>query len=388
MNNKVGVVVTFKISAGGGAPRVTIDLINALKAAGKEVHLMTPFPLDKEIIEKFHGSFEVDKFYYPGPIKAKFCKESTSSRGIMKKEFLELVNNVDLIIDIDGGVIHNYLPKNYNGKYIVWKISCVIPESEKFPEMRLGFKGNIKKFIKELFVLNRPKPSEKHKIYPLDKWTAGEIKDFWNLESTEPYLYPEIKVDEFDKSEKKDQIVVFGRIAPNKFIEKSIKIFAKGTKKFKDYNLVIMGGVTPETKNYKKKLQYLIKKLSLENKVEIIEDISFERLRDILSESKVLIDSQNKVSLTMTAIEAMAAGCVPLVIRECGNYLDIINEGEFGYSFEEVDEGGMKLEIILDKLDKGGIDINKSIKRAHDFNGKKFKETVVQILADNGLENI
>ena len=382
-NNKIGIVVTFRVSAGGGAPRITIDLINALKAAGKEVHLLTPFPFDRGIIEKFHGNFKVDKFYYPSQIKAKFCKESTSSRKIMKKEFLDLVNNVELIIDIDGGIVHDYLPENYNGNYIIWKVSCVIPESEKFPEMKLGFRGNVKKFIKEVFSLNSPRPSKNHKIYPVDKWTAREIKAFWDLDSTEPYLYPEIKVGKFDKSEKKNQIVVFGRIAPNKFIEKSIKIFGKGTEKFKDYNLIIMGGVTPETKIYKRKLEELINELGLRNRVKIFGDISFEKLKQILSESKVLIDSQNKVSLTMTVIEAMAAGCVPLVIRESGNYLDIINKGEFGFSFENVEEGSKKKEKILYKLSKGEIGVNRSIRRAYDFDGEKFRKNILKILNDN-----
>ena len=65
----------------------------------------------------------------------------------MKKEFQELANEVGLIIDLDGGVVHKYLPEDFKGRYIVWKISCVFPESVKFPGMKLGFKGNMKKFV-------------------------------------------------------------------------------------------------------------------------------------------------------------------------------------------------------------------------------------------------
>jgi hypothetical protein len=82
-------------------------------------------------------------------------------------------------------------------------------------------------------------------------------------------------------------------------------------------------------------------------------------------------------------IEAMAAGCVPLVIRESGNYLDIINKGEFGFSFENVEEGSKKLEKILYKLSKGEIGVNRSIRRAYDFDGEKFRKNILKILNDN-----
>ena len=351
---KVGIVVTFNLSAGGGGPHVVIDLINALHDLKKQVYLLTPFNLDYKKIKSFYGKFKIEKVFYPQGIKKYFCRESTTSRLLMIKEFQEMANEVDLIIDIDGGVLHNYIPKNK--RYLVWRISCVYSELEKFPlAMKMGWKARLKYFIKDLFNLRRPKPSAKHNVHAVDKWTEKEMVNFWNLKSAKPYLYPEIKVKEFQKGKKKNQIIIFGRIVPNKQVDKSIKVFAKGTEKFKDYRLIIMGGESPDTKYYIDNLNEIIKELNIENKVEIIKSPGFEKVKFFLSESKVIIESQEQVSMTMPSIEAMSSGCIVLAVKNSGTYLDILENGKYGFGFQEIEDGSKMHEKILNDMEKGKI---------------------------------
>ena len=91
-------------------------------------------------------------------------------------------------------------------------------------------------------------------------------------------------------------------------IEDSIRIFARGTKNYPDYNLIIMGGLTPDSESYIKYLNQVIKEENISSKVRIIGNPSFEELKKELLNSKVLIESQRDISLTMTSIEALAAG--------------------------------------------------------------------------------
>ncbi len=379
---KVGIVVTFNLSSGGGGPHVTVDLVNALNDLGKEVYLLTPFQLDHKKIEEFYGEFKIEKFFYPKGIKKYFCRESTTSRLLMIREFIEMAKEVDLIIDIDGGVFHNYLP--LDKKYVVWRISCVYSEMEKFPwAMKRSWKGRIKDFVKWLFNLRRPAPSSKHHVHAVDRWTEKEMMSFWKMKSTLPYLYPEIKIKEFTKRKKKNQIVVFGRIASNKMIGNSIRIFSEGTKKFRNYKLIIMGGETPDTEDYIKNLSEIIKELKIEDRVIFIKSPSFEKLKEVLAESKVIIDSQEQISMTMTSIEAMAARCVVLAVKNAGTYLDILERGKYGFGFENIGDGGKILEKILFDLEKGKISkrfIEKSVKRAKDFSGEVFRKNLRVII--------
>lgn len=240
MNNKIGIIVMFKISSAGGAPKVVVDLINGLNKLGKEVYLLTPFRLNYKIIEELYGKIELKKVYYPKKLNSFICKGTFLPRRFMKKEFLEMVREVDKVIDIDGGIIHKYLPKDFdNSKYIIWRFSCV---NSKRPWERKNIKKTVRENLKILLGSKRCIPSKNHKIYTADKWTRDELMQFWKLETQEECLYPAVRVKELlDKRiQKKKQILIFSRIAPTKSIEDSIKIFAEGTREYPEYNLVIM----------------------------------------------------------------------------------------------------------------------------------------------------
>ena len=385
--NRVGVIAMFNMNTGGGAPRVTIDLINSLNELGKKVFLLTPFELDYKIIGEFYGKFKIEKIYCLEKIKSLMARGRALPRKLMKNEFLEMCYDVELIIDIDGGIFEDYLPENFKSRYIIWRISAIKPESEK-PWIKRSFKRNVKEAIQNFLGDRECIPSNKYKIYAVDKWTANELKEYKNLDCDKVYLYPQINTNKLilkikkgkKNNQKKNQIVIFGRIAPNKSVDDSIKIFAYGTKNFPNYKLVIMGGSTADTEEYLERLKNLINELNISDRVEIIENPSFERLKKILQESKVIIDSQKEINLTMTSIEAMAAGNIVLGYKNSGGYLDILENGKYGFGFLTVEEGAIELENILKKLEKDKININKSIKRSKDFSKEKFKERLKIIL--------
>jgi glycosyltransferase involved in cell wall biosynthesis len=379
MNKKIGLVVMFDISSAGGAPKVLVDFIDTLNIMGKEVYLLTPFKLDYKKIENLYGKIKIKKVYYPGKLKSLICQGNFLPRRFMKKEFLEMTKEVDMIIDIDGGIVHNHLPKDFDkSKYIIWRFSCI---GLKRHWIKNGPFRNAKEFFKILLGSKKCIPSKDHKIYAVDKLTKEELK-LWNLNCEEICLYPQIKLDKFidEKINKKKQIAVFGRITPNKLIEDSIKIYAIGTKNFPEYNLVIFGGRTSDTKSYKKKLNNLIKELGISNRVKIVESPLFEEVKKLLFESSILIDSQKKISMTLSSVEALATGCIILAQKESGTYMEVLDNGKYGYGFDNVQEGGEKLEKIISDLEKGKLNRNKFSKRAEYFSEENFIKRLKEII--------
>lgn len=388
MDKKIGLVVMFRLDTGGGAPRLIIDLIKDLNMLGYKVFLLNPFKLDYEKMkEMYHNPIVLEKVYNVGKIKRFFCKNSLLGRKVIEKEFQSMAKEVDRIMDVDGGIIHKFLPKDFDkSKYFVWRFAAIESKSSKNLMDKRGLKRKLKDLIKKILRLEQTKTinalSKDYKIYPIDEWTKRRLIEKWGL-SPEETLIHTIHTEEYlyKGQKKKNQIAVLVRLAPNKMIEDSIRVFALGTqKKHKDYKMVIFGGVTSDSEYYLKYLNELIKELGVQDRVEIIKNPSSNLCKELLIESKVLIDSQRDISLTMGPVEAMAAGCIILAHKTGGTYDETLNRGEFGFGFDSIEDGGEKLEMILDKLKKGKISNKKSIKRSDFLSEKSFIKRLKEVL--------
>ena len=374
--NKIGIVAMPRISVGGGFAHAAIDLINTLNDMGKKVYLLTPFGVDFKKIESLYGPIKLEKAYPVSKFKAFFCREDLLGRKLIKKEFKQMAKEVDLIIDLDGGVLHNYLPKGFNrNNYVIWRLSCINPETHKLQQFT-SWKIIVKKFAKKIIRRESDIPRNV-KIYPMDEWTKQEIVDYWKID-TQKCVYP-VKLEEFNSNnkKKKNQVAVLGRIAPNKSIHDSVKIFYNGTKEFPNYNLVILGGMTPDSVAYIKKLRNLIKEMGIEKRVKIIPDPSSKKIGEVLSESKILIDSQKGVSLTITSIEALAVGCVVIARKNGGTYKEVLMDGKYGLGFDAVQEGSNMLNKVLKNK---SLDNKKSLERARFFSSDNFRKRVGEII--------
>ncbi len=381
--SKVGIVAMGNISVGGGYPRVIYDLIKVLNEIGKEVYLLTPFKLDYKKIEQLYGPIKLKKVYYPSKIKSFFCREDVLRRKFMKREFKKMAGEVDFIFDICGRIMDKYLPKDFARKnYVVWGIASYHKsESLNFN----NFRRNLKEGIKNYFKSKKFYPEKDIKIYALDQWTRNQLIEKCNLKPEEMCLYPAIQVKElkYDKKRKKNQITINGRIDPLKRIEDGIELFAIGTKNNPEYNLVIIGGTSPESREYIRNLNKLISKLKISKRVEIITNPSFEKIKEELLNSKILIDTQRESNLTMTTIEAMAAGNLVLSYKKGNNYKEILGSGKFGHGFDTIEEGGSVLKRVLREYtckNNQGI-IKGSIKRAESFSRENFVKRIKSILA-------
>ena len=147
MGKKIGVVVMFKLDTGGGAPRLIVNLIKDLNLLGHKVFLLTPFELNYQKIEELYEPVKLEKIYNVGKLKRLLSQNSVLGRKLIKKEFLEMIKKVDKIIDIDGGILHSYLPKDFDkSKYIVWRFATIGSESIRNFERKSGLKRKIKDF--------------------------------------------------------------------------------------------------------------------------------------------------------------------------------------------------------------------------------------------------
>lgn len=381
--NHIGLVVMGKIDVGGGYPRVICDFINTLNKMGKKVYFLSPFNPDLKKVQELYGKVKIEKIYNPSGIRKLLCLDDTLRRWLMKKEFQEMAGDVNFIIDADGRIMDRYLPESFDrNNYVIWSISGTAAKKWLMEELfaSKNFRNVLRFFSGLILGIFVKRPANDIRIYPLDKWTEKKFEGLgMKIESN---LHAPIQTNSliYRGEKRKKQIVVLGRIDPWKKIEESIKIFECGTKKNPDYGLVIIGGITPNSPGYVEKLEKLIAELKIDDRVIIIKNPAFARIKKVLRDSRIIIDSQNPVNITMTAIEAMAAGCIVLAHKNGGTYTEVLENGKYGYGFENIEEGAEKLGEIIRNLESKNLSNKSSIKRSHDFSLEKFEEHIKKII--------
>jgi glycosyltransferase involved in cell wall biosynthesis len=210
--------------------------------------------------------------------------------------------------------------------------------------------------------------------------TQNECIKRWNREDC-VVLYPPIKVDEIaicDPSVKEDVCIVLSRIDPAKRIELAIEAFSSEI--LKDKKLFIIGYVSKDNEHYYYKLADLCKRCS---NISIFPNLKRADVLSLLSKAKVFFHPRPNEHFGIATVEAMAAGCLPVVHASKGPLEVIVNNGKYGLVYTDTNE----LPELLDYAFNSARDFQHKLRtRALDFDivhfRKKF-DTIIDKTIDN-----
>ncbi len=186
------------------------------------------------------------------------------------------------------------------------------------------------------------------KIITISDFSKLWIKRYWGLESD--VLYPTINTKEFHPArKKKNWIIHVGRFFVTGHSKKQldlVKIFVKmqNEKKLQDWELHFVGSVH-EGENHQKYFNQ-VKHQAEGYPVHFHTDISSIELKKLLSESKIywhatgLDEDEERQPILfehfgITTVEAMASGCVPVVINAGGQKEIVIKDSGFLWNNRE-----------------------------------------------------
>ncbi|MEM4663086.1 MAG: glycosyltransferase family 4 protein [Candidatus Diapherotrites archaeon] len=159
----------------------------------------------------------------------------------------------------------------------------------------------------------------------------------------------------------KNTFIFVGRLSKNKNLPKLISVFAFASKKSKA-TLYIAG---EEFDEKIKDLKELVKKEGAEDRIKILGRCSDKKLKEMLSKCDFFISASSHEGFGISVIEAMKAGCIP-VLNKIPTFEGFIKNGENGFivDFNDVESCVSKInEIIeLEELEK-----EKMRKRATEF---------------------
>ncbi len=133
-------------------------------------------------------------------------------------------------------------------------------------------------------------------------------------------IYPPVEPVKRTGSAKKNVILSVGRFHPLKKQDVLIEIFQKG--KFKDYTLVLSGGLQPSDQKYFDSLVSLAKNLT----VKLFPNVSYEKLVGLYNDARIYWHAagyretrpEHMEHFGITTVEAMSAGCIPVVYNGGG----------------------------------------------------------------------
>jgi glycosyltransferase involved in cell wall biosynthesis len=124
---------------------------------------------------------------------------------------------------------------------------------------------------------------------------------------------------------------------------KELETLLEVLKEIKNTRLVVAGKWLHS--QYRDKIDKMIMKLELSDRVEIVGEIDEKNLNQLYSEARVTVIVNNERGFGMPALEAVANGCTFVIPNECGVARYFENKKD-GFYFEHGDKDSLKNYII------------------------------------------
>jgi len=204
--------------------------------------------------------------------------------------------------------------------------------------------------------------------------TQNDCIKRWNREDCF-VLHPPIKVDEIpvcDPSVKEDICIVLSRIDPAKRIELAIEAFSSEI--LRDKKLFIIGYVSKDNERYYYKLADLCKKCS---NISLFPNLKRADVLSLLSKAKVFFHPRPNEHFGIATVEAMAAGCLPVVHASRGPLEVVADNERYGLVYTDTKE---LPELINYAFDSAKDFQYKLRSRALDYDIAHFKKKFYTII--------
>jgi len=203
-------------------------------------------------------------------------------------------------------------------------------------------------------------------------------------------IYPPIDVETFSPGKKKNLILSVGRFS-QLLQAKRQDILVVSFKKLcdqglKDWQLVLVGATGVGGEDYFNQLKRKTKGYP----IDLLNDIDFNSLKKLYSEAKIFwsasgydIDERKEPERVehfgMTIVEAMAAGCVPVVIGK-GGAKEIIRSREHGFLWENEKELIKITQEMIDSPKTLNTLVKAVVKSSQKFSKKQFQQRFNEII--------
>lgn len=330
----------------GGEERLCLSFIEALESSGYEVALHTIEKTDWASIEGFFGSVtRPDKEVYltSSPVHSGFAK--TSNLIVAYMRFLAVLarlgsgSKYDLVINTYGDLVNSIVDVAYVHFPIVATVDY--PQTPAFMSPS-RWKVCCRMYSAVASVLDHVKPSF---LLTNSRFTQQVIHKYLRREALVLHPPVDVQIYEHKDTERGNLVVTVSKFTPKRMLHR-IPLIARNTK---NARFIVAGAADAYSTATIQRLSELIDKYDVKDKVSLCPNISRSALINLLASAKVYLHVMPSDHFGISIIEAMAAGCLPIVHGSGGPWVDILaqQQGKMGFSYLTVEEAAELIDTMM-----------------------------------------
>jgi glycosyltransferase involved in cell wall biosynthesis len=355
----------------GGGELFALKLTQALSEEGFNVEILTATSIDPGKLREIYGDVKLPKVMVKRVKEAEYLSKLMPGRLVRLRRLIiyrkyesiieEAKEKYDLIFDTQSN-----LPTPVDISYI------------HFPMLLSTRREGLYWIIYDQLVKSLAgdyKIPRSGRVFVNSTWTAHMVYRVYGI--IPDILYPPVDIEYFinisESSVREKIVVTISRFTPEKKLDKILDI----ARKLRDYTFIIIGSTGPGSN---KVLEALNAKKDLLNttNVEFKPNLPRYKLRDLLSKAMFYLHPEFTEHFGIAVIEAMSAGCVPIVYRDGGVWYDIVSKISNILGYNNIGEVPKIIRVIevnrelYTELRKKSIEVSKT------FNYENFKKNLVE----------
>jgi alpha-1,2-mannosyltransferase len=376
-------VLHHSLNISGGAEKLCLDTIDALKRRGHQVTLVTVERTDWNLLQnKFGPAVMPDKEY--SIMESRFSS-NLASIPIASTYFLiytlllfysRIGGKHDLTLSTFGDVVHSFTDITY--------IHFPLQAALEFAQIPAFSHASMWHRIAPLYdrtmsILDRSAPSKL--LLTNSKFMQRVIRKTVRRDAL--VVYPPVNTKIFSSKcsktrKEKSLVAVVASYTPKRHLEQLPKI-AQHTKTAK---YVVIGKNDKYSSPTMRELRRQMHLHNVEDRITLLENVPFNELQELLARAKVYLHTMPFDHFGISLVEAMASGCVPVVHQSGGPWMDILNaeQGKYGFSYLTSLEAAEYIDTLIADEDLRGEIAAKASYRSKEFDMSVFIRRLAQVV--------
>ena len=364
----------------GGGQRLCLHAIKALKKGGFKVCVATLDKTDWNFLSRVFGeSFKPDCEYYLFSRMPKFPTLTLRQGFVALFYALELLliclrRRRDLLVNMGGEVLDSIGDIVYVNA-VPLRLMHVYSDIQPKP-------GAVWKCYSRLYSLLVEVLKVRGSVVVCNsRFNQRIVRKHLGLQSI--VVYPPVNVREIglmvkNAALREDFVVTVSRFRLAKRLEvvpEIAKFVGKG-------RFIVIGSADVDSVDCIKRVEEEARKLGVEGRVHILLNKPFSVVLENLVRAKVYLHTQPTEAFGMSVVEAMAAGCVPVVPRCGGPWFDILDcrQGVYGFSYRSVEEAAEIIgRLLRDDVLRERVAV-RARERAKVFDGSVFEGKILDLV--------
>ena len=366
----------------GGAERLCLSVIEALDQRGHDVSLITVEKTDWNLVRKNFGAIRLprkERYINSSRISSKLSDILTSSTyfSVFTLQLLasKSCRKYDLIINTFGDAINSIADITY--VHFPLRAALSLSQIPAFTN---------KTMWQTLAPIYNSSMSFLDRIAPGNLLTNSRFMQEIILKvihRSSLVLYPPVDVRTFSTkcfSERKQgsTVVVVSSFTPKRHLEQ-LPLIAKHSKNAK---FVIIGKADEYSKPILTTLSQSAKTFQVEDRILILQNAPFKELLKALSEAKVYLHTMPQDHFGISIVEAMASGCVPVVHKSGGPWMDILDQqqGMYGLAYSNAAEAAKHIDMLVTHEDLRSKIALRASQRSLRFDKTVFMKRIAEVV--------